>query len=418
MLNNVRHWCTIPSVVTKCVLEFPFITLVKKEEKMSMSKHNVKMGGGLQFSARGFTLVELLVVIAIIGVLIALLLPAVQAAREAARRMACSNKMKQWGIAVNNHHDTYGDFPGASHQIRIRDSRGGGATPPDWYRHGGFTMLLPFLEQQTRYLWQANLARPGGGESVPWEVQPWNADWYGDFPECWAGTVDGFLCPSDGMGQGSTENRLVSGSNARMCHGDRPLQLDQEGESRGLFGPQDRFLRDFGAVTDGSSNTIAFSEAVIGTDDRQGQVRGGLCNDAYEIAGQKENPDAAVFFDCIISANELDPGKIDGGSKSGNRWNDGHFPFTQFYAYMPPNGPSMQHTGEWEQWLVVTASSMHPGGVNVCLLDGSVRFVSETVDTGGLRSGAQIGGGWQKGPSPWGVWGGMGTIAEGESVSL
>lgn len=89
---------------------------------------------------------------------------------------------------------------------------------------------------------------------------------------------------------------------------------------------------------------------------------------------------------------------------------------------MAPNGPSVGHAGEGEHWVMVASSSFHTGGVNVCLTDGSVRFVSETVDTGGLRSGVTIGPAyvdpWSRGPSPFGVWGGMGTVGEGESVSL
>ncbi|MCB9938424.1 MAG: DUF1559 domain-containing protein [Planctomycetaceae bacterium] len=106
--------------------------------------------------ARGFTLVELLVVIAIIGILVALLLPAVQAAREAARRMQCSNNMKQMGIAFHNYHDTFKKFPSAYTICRL-DAMGsplGGApynaprgdTAVSWG-----TSLLPYMEQQTVY---------------------------------------------------------------------------------------------------------------------------------------------------------------------------------------------------------------------------------------------------------------------------
>ena len=106
-----------------------------------MKKSNVKLGGEGQSGATGFTLVELLVVIAIIGVLIALLLPAIQAAREAARRMQCSNHLKQHGIAIHNFHDTYKGLPPV----------GMGLTGVSWY-----PFILPFMEQENLYLMMTN----------------------------------------------------------------------------------------------------------------------------------------------------------------------------------------------------------------------------------------------------------------------
>src|SRR5687768_7712246 len=96
---------------------------------------------------RGFTLVELLVVIAIIGVLVALLLPAVQAAREAARRSSCSNNLKQIGLGLQNYHDTYLKFPMAGFLTRP------GTTPtdPGAYHHTWITGILPFMEQKPLY---------------------------------------------------------------------------------------------------------------------------------------------------------------------------------------------------------------------------------------------------------------------------
>ncbi len=90
----------------------------------------------------GFTLVELLVVIAIIGILVALLLPAVQSAREAARRISCNNNMKQLGLATHNHHDTFRAFPPGLSTYK-------GTTHPLWYGHTVFAYLLPFIEQSS-----------------------------------------------------------------------------------------------------------------------------------------------------------------------------------------------------------------------------------------------------------------------------
>jgi prepilin-type N-terminal cleavage/methylation domain-containing protein len=117
-----------------------------ESEKYSLSQYfSARFLQLLRSSPFGFTLVELLVVIAIIGVLIALLLPAVQAAREAARRMQCSNKLKQLGIAVHNYHDTHNALPCG------RPVLGTGITNVDWGRWSVFVWILPFIEQSTAY---------------------------------------------------------------------------------------------------------------------------------------------------------------------------------------------------------------------------------------------------------------------------
>jgi prepilin-type N-terminal cleavage/methylation domain-containing protein len=94
---------------------------------------------------RGFTLVELLVVIAIIGILVALLLPAVQAAREAARRMSCSNNLKQISLGLHNYHDTYKTFPPDA--IWYGNPKGTQAASGDQRHFTWITLLLPFIEQ-------------------------------------------------------------------------------------------------------------------------------------------------------------------------------------------------------------------------------------------------------------------------------
>ncbi len=111
--------------------------------------------GKVGFGRRGFTLVELLVVIAIIGILIALLLPAVQAAREAARRSQCTDHLKQIGLALQNYHDANRSFP-------TMTVFGGGATPQPAYHHTWLTAILPFLEQQALYERTNKLGRAWG----------------------------------------------------------------------------------------------------------------------------------------------------------------------------------------------------------------------------------------------------------------
>jgi prepilin-type N-terminal cleavage/methylation domain-containing protein len=100
---------------------------------------------GSSKSRRGFTLVELLVVIAIIGILVALLLPAVQAAREAARRMSCGNNLKQLGLGLHNYHDTYKIFPPALLNSGRKDAPFGGTQQT--LNTTGWALMLPFIEQ-------------------------------------------------------------------------------------------------------------------------------------------------------------------------------------------------------------------------------------------------------------------------------
>jgi len=349
--------------------------------------------------------------------------------------MQCTSSMKQVGLALHNHCNTHNVFPGSSHQIAIRGARphangpsnsspNNGFADGNMRRYSGLVMLLPFIEQSALYEMEATRVRPNG-DRAGWEGNPWDADWYGE-RNAWSTVVNVFLCPSDG--NGSNPANRTTGTNYRVCRGDGNINWDRWQECRGLFGPQIFFERDFSAIQDGASNTIALAEAVVGSEDKMNLVKGGICMTAYEIEGRKENPNAAEIFACINSSSsqELAPGKISNRTDgfSGSRWGDGQNQFTLFFTYMPPNGVSVVHTGEGEHWLMIAASSFHTGGVNVCLADGSVRFVSDTVDTGGLRlrSGKEIGPGvgsrWSRGPSPFGVWGGMGTIGEGEAVSL
>ena len=132
----------------------------------------------------GFTLVELLVVIAIIGILVALLLPAIQAAREAARRAECSNNLKQFGVALHNYHDTFNKFPaGIGPAVKATPT----ATVWDgWNAWGGIAPLTGFLEQQQLY------------DQIVWDVYwNWNASGTNDNRFVADTRVDGFTCPSD-----------------------------------------------------------------------------------------------------------------------------------------------------------------------------------------------------------------------------
>lgn len=199
-------------------------------------------------SCRGFTLVELLVVIAIIGVLIALLLPAVQQAREAARRMECTNNLKQLGLSLHNRHDTFGKLPPLGNLET--DGNWGGNRVYAWTIY-----ILPYIEQNALY---DNIQVRAQSSSLPtpwststtdtWELQNWQVD------------IDGFTCPSDGPP--TNRNESPSLLNYKACVGDdyhqNHFRPSQDRDNRGIF-QIDRKIT-LANITDGLSNTVMLGE--------------------------------------------------------------------------------------------------------------------------------------------------------------
>ena len=188
----------------------------------------------------GFTLVELLVVIAIIGVLIALLLPAVQAARESARRTACANNLKQIGLALHHYHDVRRSLPSA---ILVPK----GSFPPSW---SWSSFLLPHLEQGAMYdQLEVGVAKFGRGE---------------DFPEPYEGTqtpLEVFMCPSDPGGVLNHRKGMHAKSNYRAVVGEITLPMiyyENITTQNGLMYGNSRIGLE--QIIDGSSNTAAIGE--------------------------------------------------------------------------------------------------------------------------------------------------------------
>ncbi|GAB4136485.1 MAG: DUF1559 domain-containing protein [Thermogutta sp.] len=341
---------------------------------------------------------ELLVVIAIIGILIALLLPAVQAAREAARRSQCTNNLKQIGLAIQNYHDTYKVFPA----LGVRTCRG--------RYYSWAMMILPYVEQAP--LFQAYMAQAmtPAGLPEPWTTDPNHATWGPFVRDYWLKDIPAYRCPSDQR----VTNRGESPSllNYKACVGDdyhqNHFRPDQNGrDNRGVF-QCERWI-GMESVTDGTSNTISMGEMVAGGDPYD--VLGGV---ALNMTAW--NPAACLArVDPTNPKRLIAPVRADFRPTGGRAW-DGRPYFVGFATMVRPNGPSCHWGGVDGNEHMGTLSSFHPGGGNVGLVDGSVRFISETIDTGN-QAIDDVGSPGTR-PSPWGVWGALGSRTGGETVQM
>lgn len=364
-----------------------------------------------QKQIRGFTLVELLVVIAIIGILIALLLPAVQAAREAARRMQCSNNLKQLSLALHTYHDAYKTFPAGN----SRFCRPGTTTA--WNGYTPLLPLMPFYEQQALY--DAATTGPRAG------IDPGSGEIWGDR------NITAIICPSESnasttlgrvsyvhsLGDYPDKNNWTTDAAGRILENNRGPFV-RSAASNGTAADYQCKWHSMGSLTDGTTNTVVFSERCVSS--RRNTIRG-----AYALnitaGGWNNDPgkgNEVTPKDCL----ETRDGKgylanvtIQKDDHFGTRWADGRGP-SSFSTILPPNSPSCSANGlDYDARMMVAASSYHTGGVNAAIGDGSVRFVSETVDAGTLtETTTPVNGG----ESPFGVWGAAGSINGGESKAL
>lgn len=390
---------------------------------------------------RGFTLVELLVVIAIIGVLIALLLPAVQSAREAARRSQCVNHLKQLGLAHQNFHDVNKYFV-ARQGLKIRNESPSVADPGSgsdnggkngqWIRMlwSGYLGLLPFMEEPAYYDRITSHLRIADFEtSKPWQSM---AGTHGVAPGpgpsnnpngCIIANISVLLCPSDGRTTAQHGFADKALTNYMFSQGDTVENISTLHRVRGLFGPgmggngnrtTDTTANNFGTVNfhrtfadllDGSSKTVMMSERV------KGKVGSRRVREA--IAGN-----AGAFHNSpILCMSTASGGEYNSGVTTFDRaGKEVFFPrpaFIGFNTVLPPNAPSCASgTSHDNAHFLIPPTSNHPGGVNVLMCDGSVRFVAENINTGNLAANDPT-----SGPSPYGVWGAMGSIAGGEAYS-
>ena len=314
---------------------------------------------------RGFTLVELLVVIAIIGILIALLLPAVQAAREAARRSQCTNNMKQLGLALHNYHDVHQSFPPSG--ILTGDLRVPPYPPSTAsalpYHHTWLVMILPFVEQGPLYD-RTDKRLPIWPQTTIVQTQ-----------------VPVFLCPSNPvLDLGKTRN--MSYTNYAACEGYHwwssavfspglfaEVSITRTADFSGLFTlPWTRRISD---ITDGTSNVIAVGE-VNSTGYKEGAIR--TCGTGRPRLDTGERVFRAAFVYTGVHGECCETGRWrrpDGsGPVSSASWWPGGSPHAFSPTFISAWGPNANWPGP---------GSLHPGGMNIALADGSVRFISQTI---------------------------------------
>ncbi len=359
---------------------------------------------------RGFTLVELLVVIAIIGILIGLLLPAVQAAREAARRMQCSNNLKQIALACHNMHDTQGHFPALAYQQ-------GYPTNSFHWRVGWAAFLFPYFEQSARFNMVMQIPEQGIN-CAPYNTNATVTHNGSTIENPYAGKITTLICPSDPV-QDPVDGALGVIS-YRINLGDETYNntasYRKDILNRGVTSRGDEFTVKMGSITDGTSNTGMFTESTISPSrSKILSLKGGVAQSSADVYRMP----ISLVEECRNNRNGEEVGTAYSMALRGTRIADAYGPiYNAVHWVLPPNSPTCSYNHN--EFTFCAASSYHSGGAQAAMCDGSVRFISDTVnckrdDYNNLATSTLTVG--NSGKSYFGVWGAIGTRNGGETVN-
>lgn len=415
-----------------------------------------------------FTLLELLVVIGVIGILVGLLLPAVQAAREAARRMSCSNNFRQVALGVTQYHDAFDVLP--PHGTGTFNDANDALTT-NQFRLSFLVSITPFVDQSP--MWEAITGEvEGDPPGLDWNAGAVEGDGSGmilddedfytmnDFTGSdeyepprhryppmgpapsvqsyapWEFEVATFRCPSDpGMGMPS-----MGRTNYAACLGDAIEGMDEgmwryenskwspSGKEqmrvtgRGMFVP--RMITTYRDVKDGLSSTIMLGEICTDLGDRDIRTTPSINN------GWSGGTPAGVLDDVTACRPQIDRNRLSfwsmgatvpamgTGHGRGFRWADSIGLMTGCNTILPPNaelcfGGGASTTG------TLTFSSRHPGGTHAAMGDGAIKFITDSIDCGSLEGTVTRNGTGSlapDSPSVFGIWGASGTRDQSELI--
>ena len=309
----------------------------------------------------GFTLIELLVCIALIGLLVALLLPAVQSARESARRAQCSNNLKQIGLALHGYHASHNSFP-----YEISDYWPPATSPPASgivEAYSALARILTYMEQQALY----------SAINFDVEMHPGPTTPHLTNQTAFEASLSSYLCPSDGADRAGTH-----GTNYRGNFGVGPAP-NVTGESpdggNGFFNLP--VTLNAGSFTDGLAHTAAYSERLRGSGGGPGVPERDFGDLGISVNPSpfERDADYALAW-CRVAAATAFPRF----QRAGYSWLISRRETTTYCHAQEPNGPIPDAIpGVPQAWGIATARSWHHGGVNVLMADGSARFVSDGI---------------------------------------
>jgi prepilin-type processing-associated H-X9-DG protein len=420
----------------------------------------------------GFTVLELCGVVMLIGILVALLLPAVQAARENARRTSCQNNLMHVALAVGNYHNAHRHFP-----VQLHGTDGSEVPGADNDGRLSFLVgLLPYISQvpMAKHVDQKSESKQPARWGMPWGDEDWGDEddseavrqWPRNGPEPftsgyppWMTEVPTFRCPSDpGLGANSfTGTTRINGrTNYAAClgdgcvtaatgpwkHVDGVLVFDEQlakqtnAAMRGAFVP--RVPTRDADIVDGRSYTILLGEISTSLGNRSIRTKPAVAaiqeqllddpglartvNQRLRAAGDVSlfRHDWGSHWENVDDAQFTSETGLNSNQERGLNWVDGMPLYTGFNTILPPNREIVLSAARDDCWGILPPSSYHQGGVSIAMVDGSVRFISDEIDAGNehvpsvhLDSRTPPGS-----HSPYGVWGAMGTRASSELASF